>query len=127
MNEKIQLEKPLPMARFRPNIIFKGENPFEEDKFKTIVIGNNKFSCVQNCARCKMTTVDQEKGEFAGEEPLKTLNTYRKQKNIVGEGSGVTFGIHLIEYASLSDEVRKIALGDQIEVLELREPQQFVD
>lgn len=60
--------------RFRPNIIVSGANAFDERNWKTIKIGNVKLYAGKPCLRCKLTTVDPEKGEFSGEEPLNTIN-----------------------------------------------------
>jgi len=75
-----KLEKPLPMLRFRPNLVVKasqGGYPFMEDDWRKIIIGGVTYKISKPCARCKVTTVDFNKGEYDGEEPLKTLRTYR--------------------------------------------------
>jgi uncharacterized protein YcbX len=71
-----RLEDPVPMDRFRPNVVFSGGNPFQEDALRKIKIGNLDFQIVKPCARCVLTTVNQETGE-KGKEPLKTLSSYR--------------------------------------------------
>lgn len=74
LNDK--LEAPLTMRRFRPNFIFTGSAPHEEDQWKEVRVGQVKFEIVKPCSRCVLTTVDPETGS-AGKEPLKTLATYR--------------------------------------------------
>ncbi len=74
LNEK--LADPVPMNRFRPNFVFAGGIAFEEDKWEMVKIGECTFKVTKPCARCVLTTVDQETGK-AGKEPLKTLATYR--------------------------------------------------
>ncbi len=93
----------LPMKRFRPNFVFTGGAPFEEDEWKNFKIGKNRFAAVKPCARCVLTTVDPETG-IKGKEPLATLATYRKREN------KILFGQNLlpIDY----DEVCE---GDEIE------------
>jgi uncharacterized protein YcbX len=76
------LEVPLPMNRFRPNLVFAGGNPFDEDKWKEVKIGNAEFKVVKQCARCSVTTVNQETGE-QGKEPLKTLAKFRNNNGEV--------------------------------------------
>lgn len=71
-----RLESPVPMNRFRPNIVFSGGSPYLEDSLRKIKIGELEFEIVKPCARCVMTTVDQATGE-KGKEPLKTLSSYR--------------------------------------------------
>jgi uncharacterized protein YcbX len=75
-----RLEYPLTMERFRPNIVFTGGTPFQEDEMKEFQIGGITFYGVKPCARCVVTTIDPDKGE-KGKEPLKTLSTYRQRDN----------------------------------------------
>jgi hypothetical protein len=85
-----RLAAPLPMNRFRPNIVVSGGEAFEEDRWKRIRIDGITFAVVKPCARCVTTTVDQQTGE-ASREPLRTLATFR---NVAGRG--VMFGQNLI-------------------------------
>jgi uncharacterized protein YcbX len=89
-----RLEQPLPMNRFRPNLVVAGGGPYAEDGWKKIEIGGIGFRVVKPCGRCVVTTTDQATGE-RGREPLRTLATYRKQggevmfgQNVVHEGPG---------------------------------------
>jgi uncharacterized protein YcbX len=86
LNKK--LSTPLPMNRFRPNLVVSGTEPYAEDTWKEIRIGTMHLRIVKPCARCLMTTVDQEKGQF-GKEPLRTLATYRRKENKVIFGQNV--------------------------------------
>ncbi len=83
-----RLEVPLPMNRFRPNLVFTGGQPYEEDSWNFFSIGKNKFAGVKPCARCVLTTIDQDTGE-KGMEPLVTLSKYRKKENKVLFGQNV--------------------------------------
>ena len=74
LNEK--LEQPLPMNRFRPNLVFSGGEAFQEDDWDLIQIGDCQFKVTKPCARCIITTVDQSTA-VAGKEPLRTLAKYR--------------------------------------------------
>jgi hypothetical protein len=81
--------EPVPMARFRPNIVIAGwETPYFEDTIREFTIGTARLRWVKPDVRCKVTTVDQLTGERAGPEPLRTLADYRREP----EG-GVSFGI----------------------------------
>ncbi|MDQ3291034.1 MAG: MOSC domain-containing protein [Bacteroidota bacterium] len=71
-----RLPEPVPMNRFRPNLVFSGGVPFEEDTWQDFKIGNQNFSAVKPCARCVLTTINQNSAE-KGTEPLRTLATYR--------------------------------------------------
>jgi hypothetical protein len=83
-----KLSSPLPMNRFRPNLVFTGGLPYEEDSWKYFSVGKNKFAGVKPCSRCVLTTVDQETGK-QGKEPLATLATYRKTENKIYFGQNV--------------------------------------
>jgi uncharacterized protein YcbX len=83
-----RLDMPVPMKRFRPNLVVKGCASFAEDSWKEILIGNIKLHVVKPCARCTITTVDTETGE-KGQEPLRTLATYRSIDNKIMFGQNV--------------------------------------
>jgi hypothetical protein len=83
-----RLKEPVPMNRFRPNFVFSGGEAYEEDRWNKFSIGRNKFAAVKRCARCVLTTVNQDTGE-KGIEPLATLAGYRKENNKVYFGQNV--------------------------------------
>ncbi len=78
-----RLPQPLPMQRFRPNLVVSGCQAYAEDEWKAIQIGDVAMRVVKPCSRCAITTVDPETGSYAGNEPLRTLSTYRRQNNEV--------------------------------------------
>jgi uncharacterized protein YcbX len=84
-----RLESPVPMNRFRPNIVVKGDEPFAEDTWNRIGIGDVELAVVKPCARCEVTTIDKDT-LARSKEPLKTLGKYRKQK------LGAIFGQNVI-------------------------------
>jgi uncharacterized protein YcbX len=92
-----RLREALPMNRFRPNFVFEGGQPYEEDTWKNFSIGKNKFVVVKPCARCVLTTVNQETGD-KGIEPLLTLSQYRKKENKVLFGQNVIALNHVEVY-----------------------------
>jgi hypothetical protein len=77
-----RLDTPVPMNRFRPNFVFTGGQAYEEDTWRNFTIGSNRYVGVKPCARCVLTTVNQDTAE-KGTEPLKTLATYRRVENKV--------------------------------------------
>lgn len=85
-----RLTDPLPMNRFRPNVVFTGGTPFLEDTMKQFEINGITFFCVKPCARCVMTTIDQQSGTKA-KEPLTTLSTYRKKNNKILFGQNLLY------------------------------------
>lgn len=92
----------LEMIRFRPNIVIESKLPFEEDCWKKAEIGNILFHLVKPCGRCSIVNVDPKTGK-RGDEPLKTLASFRKQEkkilfgiNAITTGSGViSIGDHV--------------------------------
>lgn len=68
-----QLEAPVPMNRFRPNIVVSGAAAFAEDGWARLRIGAAVLVRVHACGRCEVTTIDQEFGAVLGSEPLATL------------------------------------------------------
>jgi uncharacterized protein YcbX len=103
-----RLKEKLPMNRFRPNFVFTGGDPFDEDKWKKIRISGIVFNLVKPCSRCVTTTVNQNTSE-KNEEPLKTLSTYRSVDN------KVYFGQNLLHEGNST-----LKVGDEIEILELK-------
>jgi uncharacterized protein len=90
-----RLEEKISVSRFRPNIVFEGGNPFDEDNWKEFIINDIKFSPVKPCARCVITTINPETA-VKSEEPLLTLSKYRKSnnkilfgQNLLHEGNGI--------------------------------------
>ena len=84
-----RLDVPVPMDRFRPNLVVRGAAPFEEDGWREVRIGETRFRVVKPCARCVITTVDQRTAAV-GREPLRTLAAFRRV------GTKVIFGQNLI-------------------------------
>ena len=113
------------MDRFRPSIVVRGSEPFAEDDWAKIRVGEATFRVVKPCGRCVITTIDQEKGEVVGKEPLRTLATFRKASDVrpvgyerFGHGpTSVLFGENLIP----ENPGAVVSLGDEVEVLEYRE------
>jgi uncharacterized protein YcbX len=104
LNRRLSL--PVPMDRFRPNIVIDGCEPHEEDDWSHVRIGQVGFRFAKPCARCVVTTVDQATGERK-REPLRTLSTYRTVdgqvlfgQNLVHQGRGI------------------VRVGDPVEVLD---------
>ena len=65
------------MERFRPNLVIDGAPPWAEDGWARLRVGATELDLVKPCARCRIATVDQAHGAFAGEEPLETLRRIR--------------------------------------------------
>jgi uncharacterized protein YcbX len=102
-----RLEKPVPMDRFRPNLVISGCEPYEEDTWKWIRIGDIRFNGAKLCSRCMAINVDQSKGEKTT-EPFQTLASFRKQD------TKINFGLNMIHTAQGA-----LSVGQEIEILEL--------
>ena len=90
-----KLEAPVEINRFRPNIVFTGGEPYEEDGLEEFVINGINFFGVKLCARCMITTINPNDAT-KGKEPLKTLSSYREKdghvyfgQNLLHRGSGI--------------------------------------
>jgi uncharacterized protein YcbX len=84
-----RLPSPLPMNRFRPNVVIEGGPPYAEDAMAEFRFGRVAFRGVKHCTRCVITTTDQDSCvRDASQEPLRTLKTYRYDKAL----KGVVFG-----------------------------------
>jgi hypothetical protein len=101
-----RLEVPLPMRRFRPNLVIGGTEPYVEDRWRRIRVGALALRLVKPCSRCAITTLDPETAR-QGAEPLRTLATYRQR------GGRVFFGQNAIH-----EGTGGLAVGDPVEVLE---------
>jgi uncharacterized protein YcbX len=103
-----RMASPIPMNRFRPNLVVRGAAPYAEDAWKTISIGDTTLRWIKPCKRCVATTTDQETGERMSREPLATLARYRRI------GSDVAFGHYLV--ADRWGE--RLSVGDPVAIIE---------
>ena len=111
--------QPLPMSRFRPNLVVSGTEAWAEDTWHRVRIGELTFRVVKPCGRCVVTTTDQENGERRGREPLRTL---AKHHRLLKKAS---FGQNLIPERPVGvtgDVLGTVRLGDEVTVLETRPP-----
>ena len=109
-----RLENPVNINRFRPNFVFTNGEPFEEDNWHEFTVGNIRFFGVKPCARCVMTTIDQETGEKKGKEPLLTLNKYRKA------GNKILFGQNV-----LISQLGTVSVGDDVTIISRKKLAKF--
>lgn len=102
-------EEALPMNRFRPNLVVNGCDAFAEDTWSRFKIGDLVFRSAGPCARCVVTTTNQDTAE-RGKEPLRTLASYRRDPT---DPTEVNFGQNLI-HETKSGMLR---IGDKVELL----------
>ncbi|MCY4057776.1 MAG: MOSC domain-containing protein [Gammaproteobacteria bacterium] len=87
-----RLDTPVPMNRFRPNIVIDGLDAFAEDSVSHMRRDNLRLVRATHCERCAVTCTDQETGQRSA-EPLRTLRSYRHRDN--GYAGGVLFGAYM--------------------------------
>lgn len=109
-----RLAEALPMNRFRPNIVFSGGEPYAEDLFNKFSINSVRFQGVKLCARCVMTTIDQDTA-VKHKEPLKTLAGYRRK------GQKIMFGQNLLHSGT-----GIIRLGDSLDLISQHTEERFL-
>jgi uncharacterized protein len=102
-------KQPVPMSRFRSNLVVHGAEPFAEDSWRTIGIGSGRFDVVKPSERCSIITLDPTTG-IAPEvgEPLATLATFRRW-----DGGKVIFAQNVIHHGR-----PELIVGQPITVLE---------
>jgi len=105
LNERLAV--PLPVDRFRPNLVLDGLPPYGEDRLEDLVAGTVRLRRGKPCARCRVTTTNQATGEVEGEEPLRTLKTYRWDPAL----KGVMFGQNMFVVAGAGELLRA---GDEL-------------
>jgi uncharacterized protein YcbX len=102
---------PIPMNRFRPNIVVSGwPEPHTEDKVLRATIGTVEIAYAARAIRCAVPTIDQATGARSGPEPTRTLASYRRQRDY---GGGVSFGMMAAVLTTGT-----IAVGDEFVVRE---------
>ncbi|MEQ8751885.1 MAG: MOSC domain-containing protein [Coleofasciculus sp. G1-WW12-02] len=99
-----RLEQPVPMNRFRPNLVVSGCEAFAEDSWRHIRIGSIPFRVVKPCSRCTITTVDQSQG-IRGKEPLATLANYRLRNGKIFFGQNV-----------IQEQLGTLRIGDEVKI-----------
>ena len=103
-----------PVERFRPNLLLEGLAPYQEDRIAELQVGAVRLRLVKPCTRCVITTTDQARGERDGDEPLRTLRTFRYDARL----KGVTLAQNAVIVAGVGATLR---VGDRCEYV-LREP-----
>ena len=104
-----RLQKPLPMRRFRPNVVIDGVEAYDEDRIHEISTAEVTLRIVKPCTRCAITTTDQDSGVVDGIEPLATLKRYRFDREL----GGACFGQNAIIVRGAGATLR---VGDEFQV-----------
>lgn len=111
LNRKLAAQSlpPLPMNRFRPNLVIGGVDAFEEDYAAAIHVGGAQLQPVKPCSRCTIPSVDQTTG-IRGADPLDILQSYRANPQLDG---GIAFGMNVI---LLEGENQLLEVGQQVDI-----------
>ena len=108
LNERLQARShgPLPMSRFRPNLVVSGNGPWAEDDWKELRVGEAVLQATRRCGRCQVTTTDQATGTVTGPEPLATLSSFHADPKY-----GPCFGVNFVTV-----KPGIVRVGDRVEV-----------
>jgi uncharacterized protein YcbX len=105
-----RLSQPVPMNRFRPNLVVQGCEAYAEDNWRSIQIGAMILDVAKPCSRCVMPSIDQATAQKDG-EILRVLAGYRR-----GADRQTYFGQNLLYTGS-----GELRLGDAVQVLKTRD------
>jgi len=97
-----RLPRPLPMERFRPNVVIDDVAAYDEDRIHELRADGIALRMVKPCTRCSITTTDQQTGAVDGVEPLATLKGYRHDRELMG----VAFGQNAIIVSGVGKQLR---------------------
>lgn len=100
-----RLESPVPVDRFRPNLVIDGADPHAEDAWRALRIGDSVINLVKPCSRCAVPSIDQQTAR-RDTAINRVLASYRRR-----EGA-IYFGMN-----ALGPEGAAFAVGDSVEVL----------
>ena len=100
LNER--MPEPIPMERFRPNIVLSGLAAFAEDEIESIHIDGVTLRLVKPCLRCVITATDQQTG-LPGANPLPVLKSFRFDSDLLG----VKFGENAVAAKGFGEEIRR--------------------
>jgi len=103
-----RMPAPIPMERFRPNIVLEGLAPWAEDRIDTLSIGPLTLRLVKPCTRCAIPSIDQRTGARST-DPLPVLRPFRFDRELLG----VTFGENAVIVAGAGSE---LARGSKVRV-----------
>ncbi len=117
-----QLTEPVPMNRFRPNIVIKdtaGElEAFAEDYWRRVQIGNLSALVARACARCEITDTNQitteRKASGGVRSGLRKLGRAGIDLTDPDRGAGLFFGQNL---TFLYESGQSLRIGDRVEVV----------
>jgi uncharacterized protein len=116
------LAAPVPMNRFRPNIVVGAAVADAEYGWKRLSLGEAELTIVKPCDRCVVTTIDQERGVKTGKEPLAALARAWFLSARFGQASlqAAIFG-----EKAIPSGLGAVRRGDAVAILEHKTPHAF--
>ena len=106
-----RLQAPIPMNRFRMNIVIEGLKAWDEERIETIGSDSMELEGLTPAERCVIVTTDQETGERKKSDILRELSKFHRKPKGQRFGSGLSFG----EYMAVSKE-GVVKVGDRLKV-----------
>jgi uncharacterized protein len=101
-----RLPEPVPMQRFRPNVVLEGLEAFAEDRIDVLDCGGVRLRLVKPCTRCVVPSIDQMTGERSS-DPVAVLRATRFDPRL----KGITFGENAVIAAGAGGS---LAVGDAV-------------
>jgi uncharacterized protein YcbX len=94
--------EPLPVERFRANLVVDGDEPFAEDTWTRVVVGDVPFRVGKPVGRCMMATIDPATLRTS-KEPTRSLARHR-----LVDGKTL-FAVHLVP-----ETTGRVSVGDEV-------------
>lgn len=100
-----KLDEPVPMDRFRPNLVISGATPYAEDEWKKLRVGDVEIDVVKPCSRCAIPSINQQTAE-RDSAINRVLASYRRREGVI------YFGMNALLPAGAT-----LRVGDCVEIL----------
>ena len=100
LNER--MPQPIPLERFRPNLVLTGLPAFAEDRIDSLRLGEVMLRLVKPSTRCTIPSTDQRTGERST-DPLPVLRKFRFNRAL----RGVTFGENAVIGAGVGAAIER--------------------
>ncbi|KAK0658861.1 Uncharacterized protein DIS24_g4501 [Lasiodiplodia hormozganensis] len=105
------------VTKFRPNIVIEGaDEPWEEDFWAELQIGDATVTLTHNCVRCSSINIDYATGKPGTGPTGEVLKKLQKDRRVdVGSKWSPVFGRY--GFPGSNDAGKHLAVGDEVKVL----------